>query len=164
MAVLRKILFLPALRYVDDIFGPDREGSVAHAKQLIARLVRCLLGRTAISDKKMDHGNPLVILGVEAKILEEGMRCRPSRDKAEKWSLHLQTAKSAKKLYSGEASKVCGRLQWAASRTFKRIGRAMLRPFFAQIRRRLPDVDPQLDLAMDWWIEVLQKGISERRE
>ena len=37
VAIARRILHLPVGRYVDDIFGPEREGSVEHAKNVLAR-------------------------------------------------------------------------------------------------------------------------------
>jgi len=163
IAVLRQILHMPAFRYVDDVFGPEREGSAAHAEQIVARVVKCLLGPTAISSHKVAHGNPLVVLGVEATIEEEGMSFRPSADKVAKWTRQLKEALASGKLYGGEASKMCGRLQWAASHTFKRIGRAMLRPFYAQIKKRTAEIDVHLATTIEWWIEVLQEGLCERR-
>ena len=113
IAVLRQVLHMPAFRYVDDVFGPEREGSAAHAEQIVARVVKCLLGPTAISSHKVAHGNPLVVLGVEATIEEEGMSFRPSADKVAKWTRQLKEALASGRLYGGEASKMCGRLSCA---------------------------------------------------
>ena len=97
---------------------------------IIARLVRCLLGRTAISEKKLSHGNPLVILGIETRILRDGIFWRPDAEKVQKWCARIQAALADDCLYGGESSKLAGGLQWAGQRNFKRLGRCMLTPLY----------------------------------
>ena len=97
---------------------------------IIARLVRCLLGRTAISEKKLSHGNPLVILGIETRILRDGIFWRPDAEKVQKWCARIQAALTVDCLYGGESSKLAGGLQWAGQRNFKRLGRCMLTPLY----------------------------------
>ena len=63
-ALARKLVMLAVLRYVDDYFGREQAETVAHATDCIARLVRLLLGSTAIADRKLEYGASLVILGV----------------------------------------------------------------------------------------------------
>ena len=53
------------LHYVDDYFGVERAECVATAKETFARLVRACLGESSVADRKLEHGNPLTILGVE---------------------------------------------------------------------------------------------------
>ena len=81
----QKFLKLALLRYVDDMFAPERRAcgehspaagppllcasgcrleTVKHGMQCLARLVRLLLGREAIADNKLDCGSGLTILGV----------------------------------------------------------------------------------------------------
>ena len=128
------------------------------------KLVRCLLGSTAISERKLEHGNPLTILGVEATLRHEGASFRPNDEKALKWIDKIWDVMCKDCLHSGEASKLAGALQWATQNTFRRLGRAMLRPLFKQIRRRNPELSKELRLGLQWWMEVLSLGISEMRE
>ena len=113
-------------RYVDDFFGIDREGSDEHGKQIFARcgssfvrcfalapmcncrLVKCVLGETAVSQHKLTHGNPEVILGVDVQLIEDGIECKPSKDKRRKWAARIRRALQTQMLHSGEASKLAG--------------------------------------------------------
>ena len=78
----RQALALPESRFVDDYFGcdfPEVHGPhervhrsdvsfphqvTEHAKMCFARLVRAMLGPGAISDRKLDHGPTLMVLGL----------------------------------------------------------------------------------------------------
>ena len=128
------------------------------------RLVRCLLGSTAISERKLEHGNPLTVLGIEVSLQHDGATFRPNEEKAIKWTDKIWDVLCKDCLHSGEASKLSGALQWATQHTFRRLGRAMLRPLFKQIRRRNSELTPELRLGLQWWMEVLSLGISEKRE
>ena len=66
-AMLRRIVFLPALRYVDDFFSADEGEAVGDAAAAAAELVRILLGEDAIQARKLEWGSPLVVLGVEVQ-------------------------------------------------------------------------------------------------
>ena len=68
-------------RYVDDYFAPERPDSMKHAMLCFARLVRVLLGVSAIADKKLACGLSLGILGVDIVLSAHGFTCRPSKDK-----------------------------------------------------------------------------------
>jgi len=97
---------LPVLRYVDDYFGPSRchvrvskcwaggplflccirTGTAKHALKCFARLVRVLLGTSAVADEKCEVGESLVVLGVEVQMSQKGYSFRPAADKAGGWS------------------------------------------------------------------------------
>ena len=55
-----------------------------HGLRCLVRLVRMLLGPSAIADK-IDFGKTLVVLGVEFDLNDDGFQCRPSEDKVSKW-------------------------------------------------------------------------------
>ena len=57
-----------------------------------------------------------------------GVTFKPSRDKREKWRQQMLDAQLSRHLTQGLASKLFGALQWATQHTFKRLGRAMVRP------------------------------------
>lgn len=68
-AAARHMLHLPVYRYVDDFFGIERPETAEHAMNVFARLVRLLLGQTAIAERKLEHGSVLVVLGMQARSL-----------------------------------------------------------------------------------------------
>ena len=124
-ALARKLLHLIVLKHVDDFFGPEWEQTVQGAKKLFARhvclarvmfsqlpfspflcrLVRVLLGPTAIAEKKLEAGNGLVILGVHVLTDECGISAWPSQDKVEKWVERIGVALKDGKMSGGTA---CG--------------------------------------------------------
>ena len=46
-----------------------------------ARLVRVLLGTSAVADEKCEVGDSLVVLGVEVQMSQKGYSFRPAADK-----------------------------------------------------------------------------------
>ena len=72
-ALARRLLKLPVLTYVDDYFAIDREQSAASAMAFFARLVRLCLGSSSVADRKLECGNPLVVLGVECALGRAGV-------------------------------------------------------------------------------------------
>ena len=152
----RRLLHLPVMRYVDDYFSCDRAECIDHALLCFMRLVRFLLGDTAVSASKSTSGMPLDILGLTVHVDNVGMTCHPSAQKVVKWSTWLQQASDSGSLAPGLASKLAGALSWASQNVFHRLGRAMLRPLFAQQKRRSGKVRTSLHLALRWWLEVLR--------
>jgi hypothetical protein len=65
---------------------------------------------------------------------------------------------------AGVASKLAGKLAWGGSHLFKKLGRAMLRPIFDQKSKRNGHVSDELLRSLVWWREILQMGISEKRD
>ena len=59
-------------RYVDDFFSVDVDENVQQSMEIFARLVRVCLGSSAIAQRKLQHGNPLTILGVDVEINQQG--------------------------------------------------------------------------------------------
>ena len=58
-----------------------RPYAMKHALGCFARLVRLLLGPTALADQKMEFGLQIGILGVEMRLSSAGFQCCPSKDK-----------------------------------------------------------------------------------
>ena len=128
-----------------------------------ARLVRACLGGTAVAMKKLLSGNPLVVLGIELSLGLSGVTLCPSSEKVAKWLLRIEMALDAGHLNGGDASHLSGALQWASQAMFKRLGRAMLRPIIRQIDSRDGRIGRQLRLALEWWLEVLQLRLVQKR-
>ena len=191
--ICRQLLRIPLLRYVDDLFAVEPSRSAPHALGCVARVIRAVLGTDALRAHKMAVGNyslacqlsqwtrswsraacaamqgvkvseaPLIVLGASVSCLIAVLRCCPSPDKAAKWSDILLRVIATGIMSPGLAKKMAGRLSWAAQTTFRRAGRAMVRPFFASAFAPLGGAraGPALLSACHWWLVVLRSGISE---
>ena len=109
LKVARERLHLPAFRYVDDYFAAERyisvlshfarvhvfvcrPGVMEHGLSTFVRLVRALLGPTAIADAKAESGLAVVILGILVQSSWKGVCFNLCPKKAAKWSLQIRTA------------------------------------------------------------------------
>ena len=151
-------------RYVDDLFAPEREQCMQHAMLCIARLVRAVLGPGAIEDRKLDCGSSLVVLGVRCRFDVAGLSLFPERTKVLKWIASIRGAFDTGLLSAGDSQKLAGRLSWAQTHMFHRVGRAMLRRIFDQRWTRTGKVSKALRAALLWWCNVLEVGICEERK
>ena len=151
------------LRYVDDKFAPERQHTVQHAMGVVARLIRALLGETAVAPKKLECGKALVILGLSVRADWRGFHCTPDEAKRRKWKAKLEEALRTGVLQPGACSKLAGALSWAAANAFHRLGRAMLRPLFCHAKGRRPGVRRELELALRWWLHVLDYDLHQER-
>ena len=63
----------------------DRAEFVEIAKQCFARLVRACLGQSAISNRKLEHGRELIVLGIQMCLDSDGVSFWPAPAKVDKW-------------------------------------------------------------------------------
>ena len=75
LELARKLLRLAVFRYVDDYFGAERRELMAHAMQTLVRLVRALFGDDSISERKVECGASLVVLGIQVRVLSPRLEC-----------------------------------------------------------------------------------------
>ena len=161
ITIIRRLLFIPMFRYVDDLFAFDFEEALEHSTMCAVRLIRACLGSDSIADRKVDYGSSLCILGVELSLSKTAYRCRLSREKAAKWIAIMRRALHEGIMYSGDAQKMAGRLSWSTQFLFYRVGRAMIRPIFDQKRSKDGAIHGPLRVALQWWIRILQMEICE---
>ena len=81
--------------------------------------------------------------------------------KREKWIEQLRVALATGHLDAGNASKLAGKLNFATQHMFRRLGRAMIRPIYAQTCSGTGKVGARLREALEWWSEILSLDISE---
>jgi hypothetical protein len=151
--IVRKCLKLAVCRYVDDFFGCERcvhpsfsyvgaspvacrPETIEHALGCFMRIIRLLLGQNALASHKVSFGSSLCVLGVDLAISAAGIVARPSATKVVKWVASVREALRTGVLSAGDASKLAGRLQWAAQSLFNRLGRALLRDVYDQQKSR----------------------------
>ena len=161
----RTMLKLLLGRYVDDFFAVDRRGDTEHALWCFGRLVRAVLGADSLAANKMEFGHPLQVLGLHFEADKDGVSVRVTDEKAQKWLHDVENALKTKQLGSGQAAKLAGRLSFAAQHTFRKLGRAMLRPLFQQEHAPLKGgrLGSSLRLALSWWKQVLALKLTQRR-
>ena len=162
-AAARKLLWLPVLRYVDDFFSVERKGLAEHADQCFARLVRALLGPSAMQDRKMAWGPSLAVLGLRVWSSASGFHVKPDDAKVKQWAAAIDGALRSGALSAGEASKMAGRLSWACCHVFERAGRSMVRPLFDQAHGSSPCLAEHAGRALRWWREVLARDTARAR-
>ena len=133
------------------------------AMHTFARLVRLLLGPTAIAQSKLECAAELIVLGVELKMRPSGCICRPSASKMTKCIAVIEEALQSGKLFGGCAQKLAGRLNWAVQYLFQRLGRAMLKPIYKQRFSTNGDMSPALGSALKWWLWVLKQDIVQEK-
>ena len=73
-SIATEFLRIPVLRYVDDYFSVERCETNEHAMTCFARLVRALLGQSAIAERKLECGPSLVVLGMLVNPSPKGVR------------------------------------------------------------------------------------------
>ena len=163
LTIARRILHMPLSRYVDDYFGPERPENMEQCSQLFARLVRMFLGESAIAIDKLKSDLSLVVLGILVQPSTAGVTFCLCEKKTEKWLACLEEAIVTGRLNSGRAQKLAGKLMWATQHLFYRVGRAMIKPIFAQKTCTSGIVGPRLLRALMWWRSILRQGVSEDR-
>lgn len=113
-----------------------------------------------------------------------GVTFTVSPAKRAKWAAEIDEAIESAHLDSGSSQKLAGRLMWATQMLFHRVGRAMIKPIYAQKVRTssasrclLPSivllcacqatntghVGRKLMDALRWWSRVLKESIAEKR-
>jgi len=121
-SLARRLLKIPVLRYVDDLFGADRRQCADGALDALARprvhtalrrvaptcphvppfrLVRACLGPAAIAERKLEIGMPLVILGISVRCVNEGVRFTLDEKKRHAWRAQVEAALACGQLNPG---------------------------------------------------------------
>ena len=135
-----------------------------HGLRTFVRLVRTLLGDSAVADRKTDRGQTLVILGILVRSSSDGVEFHVCPEKAAKWAAQISGAVESLHCDSGTAQKLAGRLNFATQHLFHKLGRAMIKPTYAQKTTGSGRVGPRLLEALKWWLMVLRHNITEHRE
>jgi len=161
--VARRLLHIAVLEYVDDYSAAENPKTAEHAMCCFARVVKALLGDSALAADKLMWGESLEILGVNVVLTWDRFKLYPNPDKLKKCADVIDVAMKSGTLTSGCASKLAGRLQWACQYMFHKLGRAMVRPIYIQCHKVSGVVSDELMVALHWWRHVLSMHIVEER-
>ena len=95
------------------------------------------------------------VLGVEAQLVwaDKLIRLRVSKDKIRKWLEVLARILADRRLTPEEASKMAGRLSFAVTAAGNKVGRAFIKPFYAQVFAPFP-----IPTAVDFYSVQLSGG------
>ena len=116
-----------------------------------------------MSAHKLGFGPCIEILGVTLLLSEAGYKAVPSEKARNKCLRTILKALDENILCAGDAQKLAGRLNWAGSYLFHRMGRAMLRPIYNQKFNKFGTIPAALSEALRWWGLVLKHELAEER-
>ena len=143
-------------RYVDDYFGASRDGVMVTGGTLLADILE-LLGLCTDSTKDNDDTLSLPVLGslVTVHLKHRSVTTQVAPQKA-KWADLLEQQRLQSEMSSTTALKMAGRLGSAVTSSMCKVGRAFIKPFFAQAFAPLLVYSPLLLRASLWWEDYLR--------
>ena len=158
LCVVRRLFLAPGCRYTDDFFGCGRKGvrlTGGHCLSVIADLV----GMPCDPLKDAHFVTEMVVLGALVVVDKPraGVSAQVAPDKAVKWTRQLHEMISEGECDPQKASKFAGRLSFAVTACCDKVGRAFVKPFYAQANAPLAAhrVSMRLKLAALWWMAFL---------
>ena len=99
------------------------------------------------------------MLGVDCEVVsrKSAITLQVDAGKAARWARMLEAVVATGVMDPGQASKIAGRLSFAVTASAGKVGRAFVRPFFAQAHDPLPGnrASPQLMRACEWFVHYL---------
>ena len=122
--LLRRLLHIPALSWVDDIFSASKLSVAEHALSCAVRLIRALLGDSAVQDRKTGFGSSLDVLGMYVSLVDGMCAVLLTEEKRSKWLSYVRAALLSSRLVN--SLELAGWLTFAARHTFRCLGRAMI--------------------------------------
>ena len=156
------LLRIPLGKYVDDFFAVENEAIIDQTLEYLARIFKAVMGEGSLSPKKLLTGNPLTILGFDVHLGCGFAMFKLNELKRVAWLEKIKTFRLCGQMLPSEAAVMAGRLSFASEFLFRRLGRAMLRPIFAQKANQSGVVNGTLDTALRWWQDVLEEECAEQ--
>ena len=162
--IIRQRIGIPFLRYVDDLFTALPPMLAQQARVSLEEILDCL-GFALAPEKTEGPSDSLTILGVQVVIEDKQARFFPEPAKAARWITDIKAALNDNSLSPGEANKLAGRLNFASSTTFGRVGMAHIRPLYHRAHGRRGSsgrklyqlhLDTPIKKALRWWLHLLQ--------
>ena len=159
--VLTDLFDIPVSRYVDDLFTTDFEELAEETREIMLAVVD-LLGFTLEKEKTPPPAVEMEVLGVSVALDSSGLSFAPEPRKAKLWILTMATALNVGRLALQAASKLAGRLNFAASSTWGPVARHRIRRLYHLICRGGGSISPRLREDLEWWIDRLEKLVPRR--
>ena len=157
-SVMRRMLGIPCAHYYDDWATPS-PGYAAKSDDDSLREFHRILGFLLDDDKwaKPAPGNPFLGVQYDFCQFKQGVvsiRIKPDRKR--KIRAMISHALTSKCLSSGDASSLRGKLYFACTQAFGRVGRAALQPLVARQRSQHTHIDGALEQALLFFDNLLE--------
>ena len=164
LAAVRRLCLAPAARYVDDYFGASKEGVTMTGGRCIDVLAE-LIGFPCKVEKSVEELGKLVVLGaqVAVNLAAKTISVQIDEKKSVRWANALLELLKSGKCEQSTASRMAGRLSFAVTVALGKVGRAYIRPFFAQANSPTPKLalSPAMRHACSWWVEWLTERFDQ---
>ena len=144
--IARTLLHIPVDSYYDDFWGVE-DGLTAQSSFEAFKELNVLLGFDLKEEKEQAPSTTGEILGLEADISAPQIKVQISAKRKSKLSRMINGILAEGRLLPGTARKFAGKLQFACSGVFGKVGRAALQPFYVQSGAR-----------RSWVVEVYSGG------
>ena len=158
--IVMSIFKAPMGRYVDDFFGACRQG-VHYTGGVCLTILAALLGFPTDDAKDADNLMRMVVLGATVIVDWPGksMQTHVAEAKAERWREILLRLLNEGKCSRQEAAAMAGRLSFSVTTSANRVGRAFIKPFYAQQMAPLHGnaISERLEWAIQWFAVYLEK-------
>ena len=156
--LLVRILKIPCARYVDDFFGASAAG-IKCTGGVAAFILTELLGLPCDSAKSVDFSELMVVLGIQINLsfAEKLVSMVVQESKARAWKNVILSILECELLDPGLAAKLAGKLSFAVTAAAGRVGRAYVKPLYAQAAAPLAyhRISIWLSFALVWWMAYL---------
>ena len=154
--IARRFFRAPAAKFVDDYFGASVAGvrlTGGHCLDILGSIV----GFPTKDVKSVSFASTLQLLGLILAYVHGTLEISIAVDpaKAKKWAAILFEVVHTRRCTQRTAIKMAGRLSFAVHASTGKVGRAYIKPFFAQANAPLPHdrASWQLLQAAAWWID-----------
>jgi len=159
------VLFgLPATHCVDDIIGIEPVDR-ATSGNMAFKAFCSLAGWKISAGKSPMPSNRFVVIGVAldlSPVPNDDAILKVSEARVEQLEKILLEIKAKRRLGSGEAASLTGKLGFSLCASFGRFGRAKLRPFIRRSNEHRSGWNQQLDAACDFWLALFGCYVPRR--
>ena len=147
-AVLCKLLRITTGFFADDLYSCGNYESAMSSFRTARRLIE-IMGLNLAPKKDQGPASKIILLGAELHIKNDTVAAGISKTRANNISELLRNILNKNKLSPGLAAKIRGKLSFATSLGFGRIGRGMLRPIAQrQYSSGIATLGPELRLCL----------------
>ena len=158
LAAVRRLCLAPAARFVDDYFGVSI-AAVTLSGGVCLDVLSNLVGFSCKPEKSVDAALDMVLLGAQVAICLARQSVIVSIDsvKADRWSRLLLSILDTRQCSQESAERLAGRLSFAVTVSLGKVGRAYVKPFYAQANDPRPGGGASwaLRFASNWWVQYL---------
>ena len=153
MQVLAVAWAIAASHCVDDVISIERESTAFSAREAWLLLASCC-GWLISMEKSPAPSARFLVIGV---LLDLGnFTLSVSQKRIQSLEVLIRDILLSKKLPSGQAASLSGKLGFTLCATFGRIGRARMRPIYLRAYSTMTKVDFCLYVCLSWWLVFLK--------